>query len=326
MTDTRIIFTHGGGRLANQLISHAHLLAFCMEHKGTFSLFNAALWPWREQLKYTVGFDGAAGPKWPAQLCQSLLQVRAGKSGHWSALRITYRAASYLPDTACTQTAEIAAVQPVCARIVPNIDLASSADTALLERAPTHLLGGWAIRSWPLVAQRRHDVLDRMRPAPAIAESAARLVTLARADCDMLIGVHVRRGDYRTYRNGQFFYEPSQYVRWMHQMRERHAHRGRVGFLVCSDENLTQTDFQGLQVRTAWDFESILPPLRDNAALAMCDLLIAPPSTFALWAAFSGGIPMLALTSAAQDAGSEPFIRDSFFDWLTHPLSTEFSP
>jgi len=213
----------------------------------------------------------------------------------------------------------------VPAEIATPIDLMSGDASTLLRRRPVQILCGWKIRSWALVKIHRTAVLEHTSPCAEIAASAERLVAKMRARFDFLVGVHIRQGDYRFYQNGRFFYNFEQYAHWMRQIQERYADRGRVGFLICSDEQFTLHPFRDLNVMPAWDFEEARP-LRDNAALARCDLLVAPPSTFALWAAFSGSIPMLVIADASVSLRHQPVIQDSFFDWLHHPLFTDFSP
>jgi hypothetical protein len=55
-----IIFTHGGGRLANQLTNYAHLFAFWTENKEEFDVINLAFGPYSELFENikssTVGY------------------------------------------------------------------------------------------------------------------------------------------------------------------------------------------------------------------------------------------------------------------------------
>ncbi len=44
-----LIFTHGGGRLANQLMNYAHLLAFREEYKSEFDILNLAFRPYKDE-------------------------------------------------------------------------------------------------------------------------------------------------------------------------------------------------------------------------------------------------------------------------------------
>ncbi len=48
MKKNLIIFTHGGGRLANQLTNFAHLFAFWSENKEEFDVINLAFGPYAE--------------------------------------------------------------------------------------------------------------------------------------------------------------------------------------------------------------------------------------------------------------------------------------
>jgi len=62
-------------------------------------------------------------------------------------------------------------------------------------------------------------------------------IAIAREGCEVLIGLHIRRGDYAYWNSGRYYYEIEQYVEFMDQITELFPHQ-RVSFLVCSNENL----------------------------------------------------------------------------------------
>lgn len=99
----------------------------------------------------------------------------------------------------------------------------------------------------------------------------------------MSIGIHMRRGrDYRDWINGKFYFEIEDYLRVMSAIHEELSdvpHR----FYVCSDIKMDELVFDGLPVCY------VPASLEDDfSALAKCDYVVGPPSTFGTWSAFLG--------------------------------------
>ena len=64
----------------------------------------------------------------------------------------------------------------------------------------------------------------------------------------------------------------------------------KVAFLVCSDEIRNEREFPGLTVGFGPG-----SPLGDLCALAKCDYIFGPLSTFSQWASFYGNKPLFHL-------------------------------
>jgi hypothetical protein len=107
----------------------------------------------------------------------------------------------------------------------------------------------------------------------------------ARRRLRLLVGVHVRRGDYRTFRAGRYYFSLDQYRDLMRRV-EAAFPAENVCFLACSDEPLARDTFRGFDVLYGPGH-----PLEDLYALAACDRLIGPPSTYSAWASFYGDVP-----------------------------------
>ena len=101
----------------------------------------------------------------------------------------------------------------------------------------------------------------------------------------VVIGVHVRRGDYAQWHGGKFFFDDGVYSRNMVTLERSFSEKGKkVRFLVFSHEpvNLENYDLESPVFKS--DFNAI----QDHWLMSKCDYLIGPPSTFSLWAAFMG--------------------------------------
>jgi hypothetical protein len=165
-------------------------------------------------------------------------------------------------------------------------DLDSDEFMGLLRSRSVLVMNGWLFRTKHL--HTHGDVVRQyFTPRGPYLKNVKRTVSEARTNCDLLIGVHMRGGDYRTWHNGRFFYEASQYADFMRQAAALHPNK-KVGFLVCSDEPRTLDEFPDLQVTLSQG-----NMVEDLYSLAGCDLLISSYSTFSQWSSFQGEVPLV---------------------------------
>jgi hypothetical protein len=182
-------------------------------------------------------------------------------------------------------------------------DLGSEDFARCLRRSRFVIARGWKFRAREALWRRREEVRGVLRPRAEVLSGVDLALREARGDAEVLIGVHVRRGDYAGWLGGRYFFGWEDYARWMAQAAELHAGK-RVAFLVCSNEkneNLPQVP--GARV--------VAGPggvVEDMYALAGCDLLMGPPSTFTLWASYWGGVRLHMLQDAAQTLWEGGFV------------------
>jgi hypothetical protein len=69
-----------------------------------------------------------------------------------------------------------------------------------------------------------------------------------------------------------------------------------VAFLLCSNEALDLRDFADLPVRLATGHF-----VEDLYALAACDYVLGPPSSYSMWASFYGQVPLLHIERPEQE-------------------------
>jgi hypothetical protein len=123
-----------------------------------------------------------------------------------------------------------------------------------------------------------------------------------RQQCDLVIGVVIRHGGFDQWMGGKYFFDIAVYARWINQLVEIFSHR-RIGFFICSDADLDLGVLKGVtyQFRSQSDLEN-------RAALAICDMIVSPPSSFAGWAALIGNIPFQLLHSPVQNISLDHFV------------------
>ncbi len=107
----------------------------------------------------------------------------------------------------------------------------------------------------------------------------------------IIVGVHIRRGDYREWMNGRYFYEFDGYADCCRSLLEGGYFKRPVVFFLCSNEKICFDSFEGISIFQL----SANTSVHDLYALSICDYIIGPPSTFSAWASFMGNKPYAAI-------------------------------
>lgn len=108
-----------------------------------------------------------------------------------------------------------------------------------------------------------------------------------RVGTTLIVGVHIRRGDYKTFMGGCFYYDNSVYEQRMNEI-VRLCNDREVCFYLASNEEIPESltqkfkTFSILKANTA----------EDLYALSKCDFLLGPPSTFTQWVSYLNDIPL----------------------------------
>ena len=64
---------------------------------------------------------------------------------------------------------------------------------------------GWKFRAHAALKSRRDEVVRLFTPHSGIRAEVERHIVQTRSGCDVLVGLHVRRGDYANWLGGKFF-------------------------------------------------------------------------------------------------------------------------
>ncbi len=101
-------------------------------------------------------------------------------------------------------------------------------------------------------------------------------------DSEMLVGVHLRRGDYQNWKNGAYYFEVEEFIQ---QMRFLYAENNKIHFVIFSNEIIDVSIFE----REPYDVSLMKGnAYEDLCCMSLCDYIIGPPSTFSSWAGYIG--------------------------------------
>jgi hypothetical protein len=161
----------------------------------------------------------------------------------------------------------------------------------------------------------------KFTPDPVVLEMVRKHIAMARTGADVLIGLHVRRGDYSHFFGGRFHYPTSFYLEIMRVMTSFFPDR-KVAFLLCINGPPEFDDKGPYRIVPGPGMEH--GALGDLHCLAECDYVIGPPSTFSLWAAFYGRKPLLHLIEQKLPTSVADFtVPDGHFECFDLKLSRE---
>ncbi|TCD04161.1 hypothetical protein EZ449_17780 [Pedobacter frigidisoli] len=175
------------------------------------------------------------------------------------------------------------------------------------------LVQGWMFRDSVNVRKHRDLICSFFKPVEPYFSEIKHEIAEAKKLANILIGVHIRRGDYATFVGGKWFYSDEQYAKMMHQIANEYKLIGlSCAFFISSNEEINVAKFDGLTLANkARNF------IVDLYSLSECDAIIGPPSTFSQWAAFYGDKPLTMILSPNQNLGipkyNNAFVADEDF-------------
>ena len=285
------------GRLANRLVLFAHFIGFA-EEKGC-RLINVAFHSYADLFE-TTRRDIYC--QYPVPARKSRMDTLPGIANAIRKTRIFYH---LVRPTAVLN----ARFQPFGKKVVTLQEIRGQPMTLLdgpevqeqIAGAKIIFAYGWGLRAPDLVSRHAEKIRAYFRPIAKVETRSRQTMERLRQRGDVVVGVHVRRGDYQGWKQGRFYFPVERYAAWMREMAEQFPGR-KTAFFVCSDEPRSRNEFEGLTVEIGGG-----PPVTDLYTLARCDYVFGPPSTFSQWASFYGNTPMLHLQNPGATIDREKF-------------------
>ena len=157
------------------------------------------------------------------------------------------------------------------------------------------VLWDWYFRNYEGVARYRAHIFSYLRAKYAFVARAKDIVAKAHESADIVVGLHIRRGDYKEAFGGKYCYSDEEYLRFMRDFDQSCGKRAR--FVIVSNEPVNSAFFQSNGVSVV-DASASAP--EDVVTLSECDYIMGPRSTFSRFAAFYGNKPICRLLDREQ--------------------------
>ena len=187
-----------------------------------------------------------------------------------------------------------------------------------------HFLGfkkGWYTMSdTRYLAQTKRELQHIFRPREEIMERASNMIADIRREADMIVGVHIRHGDYKTFFNGRYYYTLDEFHQFMLRIQTLYKDR-HVAFFISSNESFDVSIFKGCRCYRFGKEPS--GDILDLYTLSLCNRILGPWSTYSRWASFIGEIPLCFIESKEQQFTDDSFSVVTDFYHFANGKSTE---
>ena len=158
-----------------------------------------------------------------------------------------------------------------------------------------------------LFLKYKHEIISLFTFDKSIATKTAAMMQANSRPTSIKLGIHVRRGDYKTWQGGKYYYSDEQYADVIQRFASLHNDND-VDVYICGNA----PDLSGIKERAESEHVRIhCPygnPAEDLYMLSVCDYIIGAPSTFSLVASMYHDTPLYWMMSDKED------IRFDFFN------------
>lgn len=147
------------------------------------------------------------------------------------------------------------------------------------------------------------ELKEIFTPSKAVRDYCLIKLNQVKTNNDIVIGLHVRYGDYRTHENGKYFYSLEQYRTKVEEAVAELGQDHSVALFVASNENIDLRTFDGLNAFSLEEGSAT----SDLFMLSQCDYIIGPPSTYSGWASFYGQKPIYFIENIEDSVSKHDF-------------------
>jgi len=180
---------------------------------------------------------------------------------------------------------------------------------------------GWYARWYDLFLKYKSEILKLFTFLPEVEEKVKAILSPHSSLLSPLkLGLHIRRGDYKTWQNGQFYFTDEEYVRviksFINNLPSIHPQPSNlVHIFICGNDPTLNKEYYRKEL-SSLPVSLTFPdgnPGEDLCLLSHCDYLIGPPSTFTLVASMYHDTPLCWLSDTSRPITAASFHK---FDYL----------
>ncbi|MDX2189095.1 MAG: alpha-1,2-fucosyltransferase [Bacteroidota bacterium] len=296
-----IIYWNGGGRLGNQLITHAHLLAFILEYPNQFLLINTKFWYFNDLFPFSHIY-----PKPNAVYLKTL--------------DFLLKICQLFPRKIFRFFTDIIKMISFKRSNINIIKIKNDNDSIKLTpkifESDNTFLEGFRFRNWNLLHKHKSQILAKIQPNQKFKLISTNFINKLHLKSNFIIGVYIRQQDYKVWLNGKYHFELTTYIKWINECEKVFESENPLFIIVGDDAEVC------IQVKNEVKNVAISngdPLGKENYVVNMinlskCNLIITPPSTFSGWASFMNNTPMIILKSENQIIQKEDIVYNSIFD------------
>lgn len=138
--------------------------------------------------------------------------------------------------------------------------------------------------------QVKDKVLALFHPSDQVQNDVNTFLDTYKRRGAFLVGVHMRQGDYKTWRGGRYYLSQQEYAELLKFLREMYIDQNVV-FYIASNTKIDEKQFRDIPYISLQNATAA----QDLEALSKCHRIIGPLSTFSRWASLKGAVPLFLL-------------------------------
>jgi hypothetical protein len=168
------------------------------------------------------------------------------------------------------------------------------------------VVSGWFVRFYDEFLEYRNEICDLFQLREEYAEPLQKRMETAmfgKSTDTLRLGLHIRRGDYKDFYAGKFYYDNATYAAYVMEYARQNTTKDIVIFISTNDKTVSTNDFEKLcqncQSRIKFIVMPENNPAQDMMMLSECDAIIGPPSTFSLTASMYHDVPLCWMEEAS---------------------------
>jgi len=267
-----IIILNRFGQLGNQLMLFSKFITLALEEK--LDVLNPAFTEYASSFEFFANNQLGRIPMENSFWSKTRARARVFRAYLRAIAYIAERLPSFFPGNKVLRAGS-----------GKTFDLASHDFIGMSRSKTVYFLEGWPRLEVDYKGQYAERLRDIFRPISEHEQAVSGLEKEGRKLGDILVGVHVRQGDYQNWEEGKYYYSSQQYAEIMSRV-EKLFPGDRVAFFIASDEPQAISDYA--------DYSAVFGgknAVEDMYSLAACDYIVGPPSTFSAWSSFYGRTP-----------------------------------
>lgn len=298
-----IILEHGGGELANQLWNYISIFAYAKEMG--YSIENPSFF------EYGKSFNIQQNPLVNILLFRPFLHYRGRRTDLLPTIwRKIYKLVTLIISTLYRGSIIRSNDSDNDVYYIPPT-IASSQQLSNLENTGCKRIffSGWLFRNPKGIVKFREEIIQYFRPVPSVENASKTFIDEIRSKYGYVVGVHIRQGDYRTFKDGKYWIEQGRVRDILNEfIKFKNLDLTQTCFAIASDGRIDQENFKGLNFKI-----STMGSIEDLFMLSKVDIIIGSDSSFGDFAAYYGNIPHIIFKKENMD-WSYYEDKDKFFE------------
>ncbi len=167
-----------------------------------------------------------------------------------------------------------------------------------LEQARKNIyIDGWLFRNPVGIEKYRSEIKKYFKPRENIEKKVTVTINELQKKYETVVGVHMRQGDYKTWREGTYFIEQKRVREILNEyISIFKMNISKTCFLITSDGPVNEKYFSELNISVSKD-----NAVTDLFLLASTNVVIGSNSTFGAFASYYGNVPFIVMQKEPMD-------------------------